>query len=299
MSSICILMSTYNGDLFLRDQLDSLYQQAYSNIVILVRDDGSADSTIQILKDYSEHFHNLHYYEGKNLKPARSFLDLIEHAPKADYYAFCDQDDIWMEDKLSSAISKLHDNNADLYYSSYTTADRVMKVLEKDIQKPIMTTLGQAMVFASVTGCTMVFTERLLEFAKMYSPQKIMMHDSWLFKVALALDFKIVYDKQAHILYRQHDNNVIGNHQSLLKKWKNRMRRLLSNTKRRYYEIEELYIGYSNIMSEKQLAYLEPMIGYYNKNLWKRFCIAFNPAYRTHILSKDFLFIIAVLLKKY
>ena len=85
MKKVCILISTYNGEVFLREQIDSLFQQTYSDLSVFVRDDGSTDSTLQLLHEYAEKYPNLHYYTGENLKPAHSFLDLMNHAPKSDY----------------------------------------------------------------------------------------------------------------------------------------------------------------------------------------------------------------------
>lgn len=299
MKKVCILISTYNGEVFLREQLDSLFQQTYSDLSVFVRDDGSTDSTLQLLHEYAEKYPNLHYYTGENLKPAHSFLDLMKHAPKSDYYALCDQDDVWMPDKISVAINMLNSHHADLYYSSYTTVDKDMTILEKNIQKPVMRTLGQAMVFASVTGCTMVFTNRLLEMVNSYLPPKIMMHDSWIYKIALAMECNICYDEKSHILYRQHGNNVIGSHKSRLQIWEERIERILKNRRLRYDESESLYMGYAHLLSPRQLQYLEPMIGYYKKNIWKRLRIAFSNNYHTNILNKDVLFKIAILCKRY
>lgn len=299
MKSVCILMSTYNGENFLREQLDSLFQQTYSDLNIVVRDDGSTDSTLQLLQEYAEKYPNLHYYKGENLKPAHSFLDLMRHAPQSDYYSLCDQDDVWQNDKISVAINMLNSQHADLYFSSYTIVNKDLAILKENIQKPVMRTLGQALVFASVTGCTMVFTKKLLEIVNSYSPTKIMMHDSWIYKIALAMEYNICYDDKSHILYRQHGNNVIGSHKSWLQIWESRIKRLFKGSRLRYDESESLYKGYAHLLSPRQLKYLELLIDYYKKSIWDRFRIAFSKNYQTNILNKDILFKIAILCKRY
>lgn len=295
---VIVLLSTYNGEKYLEEQLESLIAQAGVDVDILVRDDGSTDKTHEILARWHERGF-LKWYLGENLRPAKSFMNLIENAPEAEYYAFCDQDDVWKNDKLIVAITRLKKDKADLYFSAYTTADSELNILKSNIQKPIMHTLGQAMVYASVTGCTMVFRRKLLNYAKMYRPLRLMMHDSWIYKVALATDCIIVYDEQSHILYRQHGDNVIGNNTNIIERWKKRVGRIISSTRSRYDECYDLYCGYKDIMKEPLLCQLRPIIDYYHKSLWQRMKIAKNNVYCTGVKSKDCLFKIAILLKRF
>ncbi len=94
MDSIVVLMSTYNGEKYIREQLDSIFNQEGIDVKVVVRDDGSKDTTHAILDEYKK-THELVWYTGENLKSARSFMDLIYQAPESDYYAFADQDDYW------------------------------------------------------------------------------------------------------------------------------------------------------------------------------------------------------------
>ena len=84
--TVCVLMSTYNGEKYLEEQIDSILAQKGCKVQLLVRDDGSSDGTIGILQKYHEEGY-LEYYTGENLKPAKSFMDLLYNAPKAEYYA--------------------------------------------------------------------------------------------------------------------------------------------------------------------------------------------------------------------
>ena len=103
---IYILLSTYNGEHYLNEQIESLVRQVDVNYKILVRDDGSKDSTHVILNKWQQ-LGFLTWYRGENIGFAESFMDLVQKAPKADYYAFCDQDDIWLPNKLKAAVEKL------------------------------------------------------------------------------------------------------------------------------------------------------------------------------------------------
>lgn len=101
--NILVLMSTFNGEKFIREQIESILAQENVNIKLLVRDDGSTDKTLDILNEYKNKG-KLNYYIGKNLGPQLSFMHLLQNAPYCEYYAFADQDDVWLKDKLSTAI---------------------------------------------------------------------------------------------------------------------------------------------------------------------------------------------------
>ena len=114
----CILLSTFNGEKYLEEQLDSLKSQTFKDVFVLARDDGSSDSTKEILlRNESETFK---WYSGENVGAARSFMLLNNDAPEADYYAYCDQDDYWFPEKLEAAVNILEksNNKLKLYYSN-------------------------------------------------------------------------------------------------------------------------------------------------------------------------------------
>lgn len=296
---VTVLLSTYNGEKFLREQLDSLLQQHDVEVNILVRDDGSTDGTKQILQEYNNQG-SLTWYTGDNLKPAMSFVDLMFNAPNSDYYAFCDQDDVWMTDKLSVALSQLEINGADFYYSSYTTVDADLNIIKENVQHHHSDSLGASLVNLEVTGCTIVFSKRLLDAVRHYHPYRIMMHDSWVYKIALALDYKVVYDPLSHIYYRQHGSNVIGDKKSFIDKMKSRYNRWVKDvSNNRYYEVMELINGYKNIMPETQKKVLEPLANYIGKSLYNRFLIAIKPIYRTDIAKTDFYFFLSLIFKRF
>ena len=98
-------MSTYNGEKYLREQIDSILKQTQVDAQLIVRDDGSSDGTVRILEEYSRNYPNVSFYQGTNVGVGKSFLELLKNAPQADYYSFADQDDVWLEDKLNHAVS--------------------------------------------------------------------------------------------------------------------------------------------------------------------------------------------------
>lgn len=295
---VVVLMSTYNGERYLKEQLDSILTQSYPNLELLIRDDGSNDGTLAILENYASIHKNMSFFKGNNLGPAYSFLKLISNAPEADYYALSDQDDVWLSEKIEIAIGMLIKEQADFYYSGTRPVDMNLKLIDSPPIIPVKT-FGASLVFASVTGCTVVFSKRLIEIYMLYSPAKLLMHDSWLFKIAMATGHKVAFDDNPHILYRQHGNNVVGSKQSILRKWSNRIRRFRSHSKVRYEEVEELYKGYGYTMQADALSVVKPLIGYKDKSILDRLTIAIKPCYRCGVLSKDILFVLSILTKSY
>lgn len=130
---VAVLLSTYNGEKYLEEQLNSLCNQTYSNLEIVIRDDGSSDGTCDLIKKYQQKHNNIKFEEGTNLGFIKSFFCLLELAD-ADYYAYCDQDDIWLENKVELAVQAL--NKADgtkpnLAFGNSDYYDENMKLLRR------------------------------------------------------------------------------------------------------------------------------------------------------------------------
>ena len=159
---VAVLMSTYNGEKFLREQIESLFAQVGVDLTVYVRDDGSSDGTLEILRRYeSEKFI---VTVGNNLGPANSFMELLYSVPDTyDYYAFSDQDDIWAPDKLSAGIQMLEEKGALLYGCNQMLVDKdgnELGVWRKEGYK-VSTTPIEVIVRNSISGCTMIFTRKL------------------------------------------------------------------------------------------------------------------------------------------
>ena len=242
--NILILMSTYNGEKYLEEQLQSIYDQDYPNIQILVRDDGSSDRTTEILNTEQEQG-RLSWYQGANLGPDQSFWDLVQHAPEADFYAFADQDDFWMREKISTALRMLdyEQDKAALYFSqTQLTGEKLNKISNVKLHPRL--TYGEALIAQFVGGCTMVFNKSLHHRLLAYTPQHLFMHDFWVYNVALALEAKVIFDSTPHILYRQHAGNAIGQENTIWFLWHSRIKRLWENKHIRSNTAQDLWNGY-------------------------------------------------------
>lgn len=214
MRNILVLMSTYNGEKYLKEQIDSIHAQKNVEVTIRVRDDESTDGTIRILEEYQK-CGKLNWYSSTNMGPAKSFLDLVYNAPlKYDYYAFCDQDDYWKEDKLYKAIERLEhfDDKPALYHCELEIVDENLEHIKMTRNCNKTKFIDQTLMVFYIPGCTMVFNNCLMRKIQERKPEfdLITMHDCWLYYICLGIGGKIISDKNAYIQYRQHGNNVIG-----------------------------------------------------------------------------------------
>ena len=171
-----VLLSTYNGEKYLPELLDSVMAQKDVRIDVLARDDGSKDKTVEILKKYDR----VQVYTGENLKPAKSFLDLILTADASyDYYALCDQDDVWKPEKVISAIEHIKDSNKPtLYSSAVEVVDRDLNFIRKSFTDNSFKDPLYDILTYGTPGCTFVFNKALMQKLKEYKPTTISMHDS-------------------------------------------------------------------------------------------------------------------------
>lgn len=210
MGKVAILLSTYNGNNFLDEQLESLYNQKCSHeITIYARDDGSTDDTKIILDKWSKKI-NVCFFEGENSGPALSFWELFTNPSiQADYYAFCDQDDIWDEDKLEKEISCLT-NNIHLCASNCRIIDKDSNLVEEIHREkdPIMK-IESLFVSGISQGCSMVFTDELRKYILCQKINTVPMHDLVVSMYALCLG-DIAWIKEPLFSYRVHDGNVVA-----------------------------------------------------------------------------------------
>lgn len=289
MKKVLVLLSTYNGEKYLKQQLDSLLAQQGVDLSILVRDDGSTDGTINILQEYQEKNNNMHLMNrmggGENVGCANSFALLLNEAYKErtlfDYFAFCDQDDVWMNDKVLRAVSLLdtiNDNDKPCCYcSNLNITDSDLHVLKVRWNKSdAFTTKYESLVCSMATGCTMLFNKKVLEFFTEYKPEHLIIHDKWLAQTCLFFG-KVIYDKTSYILYRQHSNNVIGMKvklkDRLKRKWKSFT--TLFNQHENETEAKELLKTYNTILNKTDRNYIE-LVANYKKDVKTRFKFLFS-----------------------
>lgn len=253
LPQVSVLMSTYNGERFLRHQIDTILAQEGVEVRLLVRDDGSGDGTQHLLEEYKEKG-LLDWYTGGNLGPARSFMHLLAEAPPAGFYAFADQDDHWLPDKLAAAVEHLGQTERPaLCFCPVQPVDEALQPLLAAPAPQPQLTYGEALVYQFVNGCAMVFNAALRTIALRYEPAELAMHDLWLYALCHAVGGQVYYDATPRLYYRQHAANVVGQG-SALTLWKRRIARLRSGSQMRYRLALELQRGYAEQMTPEARA---------------------------------------------
>jgi glycosyltransferase involved in cell wall biosynthesis len=212
-----ILLCTFNGERFLDEQLASLDVQTFTRWRLVVSDDGSTDDTLSILQAFkSAHAPGkVEIIDGPRRGAAANFLFLAcRRNPVSEYYAFCDQDDVWEADKLARAVSVLEQTPAGvaaLYGSRTSLIDESGKRIGLSPLFPKMPTFRSALVQSIAGGNTMVFNRKARELLAFCGPDvTVPSHDWWLYQVTSACDGIVHYDAWPSVRYRQHNHNVIG-----------------------------------------------------------------------------------------
>lgn len=302
MDTVTVLLSTYNGEKYLEEQLNSIINQNDCDVKILVRDDGSSDATTEILNRYQEKG-CLFWYQGKNLGPAKSFYELILKSEDTDYYAFADQDDIWEENKLEKAMKCLEEyqTEAALFTSNVSLIDSAGKFIkakffynikELNFKNTLIENYGGI-------GCTMVFNKKLNDILKQHeSPSRMVMHDYFIMQVA-AIFGKIVYSDEALVQYRQHEKNVIGIKTSNIQRLKQWVKNYLSRpTVSVTEQLESILAVFKDEIPKEREKEIYTVINY-NKSLKNRMCFLFSSLIVTSSWKRAIAYRVNILLGKF
>lgn len=221
MGKIAILLATYNGEEYLQQQIDSLYQQTVKNWCIYVHDDGSTDQTCAILKDNAEKHNKLVILDYPSQHGSKNnFLSLLQNV-EADYYLFCDQDDKWRSDKIEIQMAKIkeiensHPAKPVIVFSDLSVVDKELNLIDQSmweverIYPKYLTTFDEGGALEFVTGCTMLFNKQAKDTV-VFPADKAVMHDVWITLCVLRSGGIIQAIYEPLVYYRQHGNNVLG-----------------------------------------------------------------------------------------
>lgn len=248
MYTVLVLMSTYNGEKYIDEQMQSLLEQKEIALHLLIRDDGSKDSTVERLRHWESQYPNrITTIPSPNIGVVRSFFELIEQCPdQYDYYAFCDQDDVWLPTKLISAIHKLNvhserssesaDKRPLMYCSTTQMTDESLSPTKLWPPMPEKRLSPYNALIENVcVGCTMMMNREAMLLVKQQMPKhvdKVIMHDWWVY-LSVSCFGEVVFDEKPYILYRQHQHNALGGATDrLLSKWVKRVKRFMKGKNR-------------------------------------------------------------------
>lgn len=304
VSHVTIVLSTYNGEKFLAEQLDSLFDQTHNNFCVLVRDDGSKDLTKKILNKYSKEHKNFHVIFGKNIGVISSFLELLEVIPwDTDYIALCDQDDVWYPNKIERSIErikKVSDNSPIMYCGALEIVDEKLnpvRILDNVKKEPAF---KNALVQNVATGCTIVINSQAKQLLinKDVDLSMIRMHDWWIYQV-ISVFGNVIYDHKPMIKYRQHTTNVVGS-LSGINLWRRRINRYIKNEDYsiRYQASELLRIYNEQLPKHKKYILTEFLEIVNTSNFFKRLIYAFQSSIYRQKTIDDLILRILLILKR-
>jgi glycosyltransferase involved in cell wall biosynthesis len=232
---IDILLSTYNGEKYIDELFDSIINQSYNDWKILIRDDGSSDKTVEIIKKFILKFPKRTEFLKcrERIGVVKSYNELLKKSDAA-YIALCDQDDVWRKDKLELTINKLKEiekHNRDkpvLIHTDLYVTDKDLNITfnsfwNKMLLSPKLNSFNYYISSNNATGCSILFNKKLRDIA-LEIPQEAAMHDWWLTLTASKFG-KIGYINVQTVYYRQHSSNQVGA-ESIIKKIPNSMKYL-------------------------------------------------------------------------
>ena len=278
---VSVVMSSYNGAKCIKRQLDSILAQKNVDVTVYVRDDGSSDNTVEILKEYSKKNPNLLYEAASNVGWQQSFMLALEAAPKADYYAFSDQDDIWFENKLSNAVSYLSQENSGravlFHCNKISTWDDLTPLSKQTKRLPRALNRENALTQEYVQGCSSVMNDYARSLVLKNRPKGKVPHDFWCALVCYLFGV-ILYDDRPffyHIIY--------GNNASMEGRlWTGRLSRLKKFFKHGsiyHLPVQELLDGYGDLLLESDKKFMNHLLNY-KKNLFDKLCVLFSVKFR-------------------
>ena len=261
-----ILLATYNGEKYLCEQIDSIINQTYTNWKLLIRDDGSKDKTLKILKEYEKRDERISILKDNkgNLGFVKNFEELLKNSSE-EFVMFSDQDDYWLENKIEKYIEVLENLGEEklreplLIHSNSFVCDENLKILKKEfIDSSVASSKGSKSIFFYyiVQGSTVLINRRLLNEGVPFSPN-VKLHDRYFHLISEIIGNRI-FINESLMKYRQHSNNEIGAKKNSIIKKILRKRYFEENDRNLILEIEEKY-------SKRIKKNIKEKIGEYSK----------------------------------
>ena len=277
--SVDILMATYNGEKYIKNQLLSLQQQTFSDWNLLIRDDGSTDNTLDIIQEFKKHDSRIKIIETDGVKgrgAGRNFLELTK-CSSSKYVIFCDQDDIWFERKLELLVKEAGQQfevniPCLIYCDAYGYSDSEGVISVNSVSRNHAKNLKEFLFFnAGYQGCSILFNRPLCDMLADYHADYFYMHDDIVSLLAHTFG-KVYFLDKPLMLYRQHASNVTGNvSYGLISKIKSifNINSYVISAKH-YDEKKSFYEAYNDQLSQEQKNMFLAYLRYPNCSLMKR-----------------------------
>jgi glycosyltransferase involved in cell wall biosynthesis len=238
---IAILLCTFNGEQHLQAQLDSIAAQSHTGWALWISDDGSTDGTLALIQAFIEQHPALqvNVVHGPRQGFAANYMSLVQHdAIQADYFAFSDQDDIWLPQRLQASVEGLHACGARpaLYCARTQYINASGQVAGESRMPPAACTFAHALAQNVCGGNTMLFNPAARALMRLVPPATVVAHDWLAYLLVTAAGGTVVFDPSIHVQYRQHPGNAMGENRSVAARW-HRLKRLYLGDLRRWTDM--------------------------------------------------------------
>jgi len=279
-----ILLATYNGEQYVRQQLESILSQDYDNWVVRACDDASTDDTFSILKEYQEQYPDkfiITRNEQGYGSAKKNFMHLIKSST-CNFVMCCDQDDVWLPNKISLTLQAMNENEEGktpiLVHTDLKVVDSHLNVLSEsffehsNFRKEFK--LNEILIQNFVTGCTMMMNRPMVELmSRVDDCDRVLMHD-WVASILATSVGKVVFVNTPTMLYRQHSINSVGAKKYgfalfLSKVKEAKMRQSLIDTTMQAGELAELY---QDILDAEKYQLLFQYSTIWGKSKFQRIC---------------------------
>lgn len=294
MSTIAIVMTTYNGENYVGQQIDSILASTFPDFEIFIYDDGSKDNTMSVLRGYeSQYPTKVHVVQNEvNLGVTINFLNALSRTT-TDYVMLCDQDDSWKSNKVAVTLKRMRHMEAQLGKETPMAVFTDAIVVDKDLNtirssffcsshlNPYKTDLPHLLMENKLIGCTVMVNAALRKVVMSHPlPKEARFHDWWVALIASSLG-KIGYVNEGTLLYRQHGGNVVGN-TGFLSYFTNRISSL-HNQKVALHSLqrqaEEFLNVYGDVLSEKNKKIIQCFANLNQKNFIQKRVIILHCGY--------------------
>ena len=308
MYKVLVVMSTFNGEKYLSEQIDSILSQIGVDITLVIRDDGSKDRTTEIIKKYASKNNRIVPIYGRNIGFRKSFFNTLReyYSEDFDYYSFSDQDDVWMPEKLIKAIEALKKitdlNKGKLYASSLNVVDQSLKPMYINSFTNLRVSYGSALSRQRLAGCTMVFDSKIAKLCIKFDmdryPEKLISHDGAVYYICLACGGNVYYDENSFIKFRRHTGTVTEHGRGVIKRVESITNIFKEYRNTRYEQNKALYETYHNEMTNEVKALSEKIMTYRN-SLKSRLSLAMDKRIKCNLFVIDLVYWLAILLGCY
>ena len=284
MKRVQVLLSSYNGEKYIQKQLDTIFAQKGVEVSCLVRDDGSSDGTLQVLRAYQEQEPRLQWVQGENLGWRKSFMELLRLAGEADYYAFSDQDDEWFEDKLLTGVGMLEQRPEDiplLFHCARIRKDPGGEQEQQMLPRPL--SVKNALMQEYCQGCAMMINRRARDLLCAYRPKGTYGHDFWVGVVCYLLG-EVHYSPRPLFYHINHRDNTTATG-DVHACQKGRLQSILKGTAPYNNPCRDLLEGYQGYMPADTAAQVR-QVRDYRETLWNRLRLFADRGFAKYLVPK-------------